>query len=354
VLDFGIAKVGGGTSKLTQAGQVFGTPHYMSPEQCAGTAVDHRTDIYALGVILYEMATGHVPFDADNLMGILTKHLYENPIAPHELPPPVNVPAALEAVILKCLIKKPEQRYQSMGELLDDLEAVETGLTPKAVVDQVERTTHGGQTSAEIGGGGRVTFGLGQPQTVTNIPGQRGKLPLVIGAGVVLLLGGGAFAMLGGGKANDDPHVVKPANGEQPAVPPPVPAPPPLPAAQPDPAPKPPEVPLTVTIKSEPAGAELYRDTALVGNTPLEFPKPKEGERVDLVLRLSGYENKTFSISTLTGAELKLTLDKQKAAPPPRRSGNSRRNDSEPKPDKDSKPEKPRRGVDTEVLDPWD
>ena len=98
VLDFGIAKVGGGTSKLTQAGQVFGTPHYMSPEQCAGTAVDHRTDIYALGVILYEMATGKVPFDADNLMGILTKHLYENPLPPHDLPPPVNVPPALEAV----------------------------------------------------------------------------------------------------------------------------------------------------------------------------------------------------------------------------------------------------------------
>jgi serine/threonine-protein kinase len=105
VLDFGIAKVGGSTSKLTQAGQVFGTPHYMSPEQCAGTNVDQRTDIYAVGVMLYEMATGKVPFDADNLMGILTKHLYENPSPPHELPPPVDVTPALEAVILKCLSK---------------------------------------------------------------------------------------------------------------------------------------------------------------------------------------------------------------------------------------------------------
>ena len=120
---------------------MFGTPHYMSPEQCAGTAVDHRTDIYAVGVILYELATGQVPFDADNLMGILTKHLYENPIPPHELPPPVNVEPALEAVILKCLAKKPEQRYQSMAELAADLDAVENGLTPKAVVDQVQRST---------------------------------------------------------------------------------------------------------------------------------------------------------------------------------------------------------------------
>ena len=124
VLDFGIAKVGGSTSKLTQAGQVFGTPHYMSPEQCAGTNVDHRTDIYALGVMLYEMACGKVPFDADNLMGILTKHLYENAIPPRELSPPVDVSPALEAIILKCLQKKPDARYQSMSELAADLEAL--------------------------------------------------------------------------------------------------------------------------------------------------------------------------------------------------------------------------------------
>ena len=124
VLDFGIAKVGGGKSKLTQVGQVFGTPHYMSPEQCAGTAVDKRTDVYALGVIMYEMSSSRVPFDADNLMGILTKHLYEEPVQPHDLPPPTDVPPALEAVIMKALAKKPEQRYQTMQEVLGDLELV--------------------------------------------------------------------------------------------------------------------------------------------------------------------------------------------------------------------------------------
>jgi eukaryotic-like serine/threonine-protein kinase len=343
VLDFGIAKVGSGTSKLTQAGQVFGTPHYMSPEQCAGTAVDHRTDIYAIGVILYEMATGSVPFDADNLMGILTKHLYENPIPPHELPPPVNVPPALEAVILKCLAKKPEQRYQSMSELLGDLEAVESGLTPQAVMDQVTRTAHGGQTSPELDAKGRLTVGLGQPGS---IPGKRKLGPMLIGIAVIAL-GGGAFAMFAGRDAGGAAHnVVKPADETPPEPAPPQPAPPPAEAA-PVPEAAPPV--LQVTIQSDPPGAELYKDKALLGNTPFPLRKPKEGERLELELRLHGYEDKSFSITALTRDELKVTLAKRRerqVAPPKR----------EPAPAKPPKPkvEKPRRGVDTEVLDPWD
>ncbi|HJK89549.1 MAG TPA: serine/threonine-protein kinase, partial [Polyangiaceae bacterium LLY-WYZ-15_(1-7)] len=126
VLDFGIAKVGGSSSKLTRAGQVFGTPHYMSPEQCAGSGVDHRTDVYALGIILYEMCTGVVPFDADNLMGILTKHLYEEPIPPRQRNP--KLPEELELVILKAITKQADQRYQSMQEFFEDLERLEAGV----------------------------------------------------------------------------------------------------------------------------------------------------------------------------------------------------------------------------------
>lgn len=129
VLDFGIAKVAHGPTRLTQKGEVLGTPHYMSPEQCEGENVDHRTDIYALGVLLYEMLTGHVPHDADTVMGILTKHLYEDPI-----PPRVRVPQmaeALEAVILRCLDKVPERRYQTMRELEADLDRVRSGERPR-------------------------------------------------------------------------------------------------------------------------------------------------------------------------------------------------------------------------------
>jgi tRNA A-37 threonylcarbamoyl transferase component Bud32 len=80
VLDFGIAKVGGANSKLTKTGMVFGTPYYMSPEQAAGQTIDARTDIYALGIIMYEMFTGQVPFDGDTFMGILSKHMFEAPV----------------------------------------------------------------------------------------------------------------------------------------------------------------------------------------------------------------------------------------------------------------------------------
>ncbi len=123
VLDFGLAKVAG-KSRLTRQGMVFGTPHYMSPEQASGDPVDHRADIYALGVVMYEMFTGRVPFEADSAMGVLTKHMYMEPAPPSELLGGTKELGALEDLTLRCLAKKPQSRYQSMQELLEALDEI--------------------------------------------------------------------------------------------------------------------------------------------------------------------------------------------------------------------------------------
>jgi tRNA A-37 threonylcarbamoyl transferase component Bud32 len=142
ILDFGIAKVQtGDASRLTRAGQVFGTPHYMSPEQAAGATVTHATDIYSLGVMLYEMAAGKVPFDAENFMGILTMHMYKAPVPMRALiPAPQEIPPGLDAIVLKCLSKKAEQRYPSMDALVDDLDKLEKGQLPGAVTEMMARS----------------------------------------------------------------------------------------------------------------------------------------------------------------------------------------------------------------------
>jgi eukaryotic-like serine/threonine-protein kinase len=123
ILDFGIAKMSE-TGKLTQAGAIVGTPHYMSPEQAAGDIVDHRGDVYSMGVMLYELASGRVPFDGLHCMAVLTKHVQEDPLPFQSLNPPPDVPRWLERIILKCLAKRPEERFASMEELHQALQNV--------------------------------------------------------------------------------------------------------------------------------------------------------------------------------------------------------------------------------------
>jgi serine/threonine-protein kinase len=141
ILDFGIAKVSkAGNTKLTRAGAVFGTPHYMSPEQAAGAPIDHRTDVYSLGVMLYELTARQLPFNADNFMGILTQHMYKAPVPIRALVPAPECPPGMEAIILKCLSKKPEMRYDSMSELAEDLERARRGAVPGAVSEMMARS----------------------------------------------------------------------------------------------------------------------------------------------------------------------------------------------------------------------
>jgi serine/threonine-protein kinase len=126
VVDFGAAKVAG-ASRMTRDGIVYGTPHYMSPEQASGQPVDHRSDIYSLGIIMYEMFTGRVPFEADTYMGVLTQHMFVQPVPPSRVMGASAELGALEEIALVCLAKGPEDRYPSMQALSAEIERTASG-----------------------------------------------------------------------------------------------------------------------------------------------------------------------------------------------------------------------------------
>jgi len=149
IMDFGIARSVTGKG-ITGAGIMVGTPEYMSPEQAEVEEVDQRSDIYSLGVILYEMVTGRVPFEGETPLGIAMKHKSEKPQDPRILN--AQIPEDLSRVILRCLEKDKEKRYQSAGEVRSELENIEKGIpTAERIVPKRKPIT-----SREI----TVTFGL--------------------------------------------------------------------------------------------------------------------------------------------------------------------------------------------------
>lgn len=316
ILDFGIAKVGGGTKRMTRAGSVIGTPHYMSPEQAAGAPVDHRTDIYALGVILYEMASGKVPFDADNFMGILTQHMYKAPVPIRALVPEVDVPAGLDAIVLKSLTKKPEGRYGSMEEMLADLDKLERGLLPDAVHEMMARSG-GFNVPADY-------FRAAMPAPVPATPpaGRRKRWPLFALMGAVGTLVGvmGVVIVLksGTGKAQpasspSAPVAATPFGSPLTVAAPGAMPPPPLAAGGPTVAPASAAAPPTasspvartaseassreILVSVVPSDATITQDGRPLGQSPVALHLAP-GDSAVLVLERRGYKTKEVTVAS--------------------------------------------------------
>jgi len=246
VLDFGIAKILDPEAKeetLTQVGMVCGTPEYMSPEQARGEALDSRSDIYALGVLLFQLCTGELPFKSDTAVGLATKHILENPPMPSQKAPELGISPAMERIIMCALAKEPGKRFVdvvAMGDAFRDLlESTEGAMATMPEMEAVQGDDNalrsGQRTMAAMAAPIDKTTNESAlysetepPQQFMDMPGrtksygghhfskddvdlnsielaalqQKKKLPLIMGAvglGLVGLLATGAFLM--GGEA---------------------------------------------------------------------------------------------------------------------------------------------------------
>ena len=243
VLDFGIAKLSDVGASATRTGSLLGTPHYMSPEQAAGKPVDHRADIYAIGVILFECATGQKPFQADSLFDLLRQHVEAPPPSPRVLRPDLSI--GFEGLILTALAKSPDERFASAQAMSMALQHATAELPPEQWTPILGSGEHRAQPSggwqptppASWGGGSRSharpsaqppnqpANRIGNQSTVSASAGQLAKQPPAKPSRKGLWIALGAVAVVAGGIVAIAVATSKPAKPEQIAAAPPPPPP---------------------------------------------------------------------------------------------------------------------------------
>ena len=343
LIDFGIAKLlgdEGAAGHKTRTGTPMGTPYYMSPEQCRGKNLDHRTDIYSLGILIHVLLTGKKPFDGDSVMDILLKHITEAPPRlSFSLP---NVPKALEEAVATFLEKDPDKRPQTAADALTALESAVRGLTPEQL------RARGGDESARVS----IVSGVGPHQSsadgaeahtivdpvrsdigapnatlepaatdtqaalaTTKPAGKKGIWVAVAvfaaaaaGAAVVLAMMGGkapagtvaAHAATSGadvGTAKTASPVVVPAGDVKSAAPN---------GAE--------GGEVEITLDTDPKSVDVYRGADKIGTSGAPLKLPRSKEPVTLTLKAQGRVTKQIDVSAEKSATVTAKLDSEPAA----------------------------------------
>ncbi|HLL24249.1 MAG TPA: serine/threonine-protein kinase, partial [Kofleriaceae bacterium] len=272
VVDFGISKSLRATDeqeepqRLTQTGMVLGTPLYMSPEQARGDdELDHRVDLYALGVIMYEAATGRVPFSGNNYLSVISQVLNESPQPPRELRPELT--DEFEAIVLKAMAKDRKDRYASAEEMLVDLGALlddPTHSTERARITGPRRRITSKQAASRylIWVGGIAVIVVGLMFTVMQLMKSSPKNAVVVDGGVPIVAADAAIV-----------------------------------------APPPPDATefsmYEITINSEPKGAEVTINGEVRGKTPLKLPFVLTNKEITGTMVLAGYDEQAFSFNPI-------------------------------------------------------
>ena len=324
VLDFGLVKnVENPGEDLTQAGLFMGSPKYMAPEQIKGDKVDGRTDIYALGIIMYEMVCGKVPFDRPNSVHIMMAHVNEQPPPLRSINPDIQISPSSEELIFKCLEKDPELRYGSMEHLLNALKTVGGG----AMTATLSGVLSSGDFMAVTGSSGAVATGSGpsQPMFLSSSgssdsgplmgqqamvshegfqhkKGSKGVLAIAIAAVLVLGIGGVAFFATRDDNAAANQPTEPPVSATETTSAPPVATPtetasaPPTASAEPEPK--------VVVIKVECKPSATVKDKdgkELCDSTPCEIKfegkEAEDGKEHELVFSRPGYRDTTKKIT---------------------------------------------------------
>ncbi|WP_425807205.1 Stk1 family PASTA domain-containing Ser/Thr kinase [Desulfitobacterium sp. Sab5] len=203
VTDFGIARAVSAAT-MTHTGDIIGSVHYLSPEQAKGVQTNEQSDLYSLGIILYELLTGKVPYDGETPIAIALKHLQEQPVPPSKLNPRIS--QELESIILRAIAKSPEQRYQTAAEMLEDLAHVQNGQPIRKVDLPYEEDLESTRIHKSLSNGVNAALSS-QPKDEESIlkkPKKKRKIWPWVTAGIVLLLlalGFGFRSYIMGGQA---------------------------------------------------------------------------------------------------------------------------------------------------------